>query len=246
MLIENKISLFEKDVAKILSSLSYHIHPDIIKFIQDVNSKEHSQFKILFGDNINIESYLFEGSACVFPGVRRYVSGQGKKKSYNPEYKAIIDDNTFPRHLWCFLANNKTYSGPNWIDTRLNEFELAHVFTHKETEIDLEAKFFNSIQSNLEPHGDFTCAGNVVLLPKGTVRPTDNSETLKSVFYMRYIDLYGETPLNGRKGFIQNKVPDWYHELTWNKPILPIDWKEKIKKLLIYRTNRISEILNKI
>ena len=63
---------------------------------------------------------------------------------------------------------------------------------------------------------------------------------------MRYIDLYGETPLNGRKGFIQNKVPDWYHELTWNKPILPIDWKEKIKKLLIYRTNRISEILNKI
>ena len=112
------------------------------------------------------------------------MSAKGKKNAYNEEYKAIIDDNTFPRHLWCFLANGKTYSGPNWKNSGLGEFELAHVFTHKESEIDFEKQFFKCVREALYPYGDFSCACNVVLLPKGTVRPTDNSITIKAAFFI--------------------------------------------------------------
>ena len=188
---------------------------------------------------------MFDGSACVFPGVRRYVSGQGKKQCYNHTYQAIIDDNTFPRHIWTFLANGKTYNGPNWRKTGLNEFELAHIFTHKESEIESEKEFFGSIQSDLYPYSDFTCACNVVLLPKGTVRPTDNSRAIKAAFYMRYIELYGEEPLIGRSGFRISRVPDWYSQLKWNQPYLPADWRENTERLLTYRTKRITHIINK-
>jgi hypothetical protein len=201
MYIRNRIDEFEREICSVLAQLAYHIHPKIVEYIQSGNIKELAYFKELFANKIEVGNYLFDGSACVFPGVRRYVSAQGKLRAYNVEYNAIIDDNTFPRHIWCFLENGKIYSGPNWKATGFGQFELAHVFTHKESELEFEKQFFSTIHDNLYPYGDFSCACNVVLLPKGTVKPTDNSRAVKAAFYKRYIDLYGESPLNGRRGF---------------------------------------------
>lgn len=243
MPLENKISKFEKEIASILSQLCHHIHPDIVKYVQEQNENDYEYFKELFRELIDVDSYLFCGSACIFPGVRRYVSGKGNRRKYDPAYKAIIDGNEFPRHLWCYLSNRKTYNGPNWKETGLNAFELAHVFTHKKSEIEFESRFFEKVDSGLSPYGDFTCACNVVLLSKGMVRPTDNSSVIKSVFYRRYIELYGEEPLNGRSGFKTERVPGWYTSLTWNEPYKPSDWQSKISDLMAYRKNRISKIL---
>jgi len=245
MFIKNRIGEFEKDICSILAHLAFHIHPKVVEKIQERNSEEFNYFTELFDDRINVHHYLFDGSACVFPGIRRYVSGQGKKKSYNPEYSAIIDDNTFPRHIWCFLENGKTYNGPNWRDTGLGEFELAHVFTHKWSEIEFEKQFFSSVNDKLQPYADFSCACNVTLLPKGTVRPTDNSKAIKAAFYKRYISLYGESPLNGRSCFNDSLVPHWYSKLEWNDTPLPTNWEANTEKLLQYRTKRITELMRK-
>jgi hypothetical protein len=245
MFVKNRISEFEKDICSILAHLAFHIHPKIVEKIQKRNSEEFKHFSELFDNRINVNHYLFDGSACVFPGVKRYISGQGKRKAFNSEYSAIIDDNTFPRHIWCFLENGKTYNGPNWRDTGLGEFELAHVFTHKESETEFEKQFFSSVNDNLQPYSDFSCACNVALLPKGTVRPTDNLKTIKAAFYKRYISLYGESPLNGRSGFNESLVPNWYSKLSWNKAPLPLHWETNIEKLLKYRTKRITELMRK-
>jgi hypothetical protein len=242
---ENKIDAFNKDIAIILAQLAYHISPEIVKYIVDQNKNDLAFFEKIFGSKIDIKNYLFNGSDCVFPGIRRYVSGEGDKRKYNTSYRAIIDDNVFPRHIWCFLMNDRCYSGPNWKETGLDEFELAHIFTHKESEINIERKYFKEIDDNVFPYGEFTSAANVVLLPKGTVRPTDNSTILKSIFYKRYIDLYGENTLNGRKGFIHDSIAKWYSELKWNEPILPEHWKIKIDNLLEYRRKRIKEIIER-
>lgn len=245
MAIENRIGEFESEICSILAQLAYHIHPAIIEYIKARNIEEYGYFRNLFLDRIEVSHYLFDGSACVFPGVRRYVAGQGTRHRYNLTYRAIIDDNTFPRHIWSFLANGKAFSGPNWKQTGLGEFELAHVFTHKESEIALEEEFFDSMQPDLYPYSDFTCAGNVVLLPKGTVRPTDNSRAIKAAFYRRYIELYGEDSLMGRSGFRKALVPGWYGELKWNQPYLPPDWQENIDRLLRYRTERITHLMSR-
>ena len=221
MKLENKLSQFNRDLANILAELAYHISPEIVKYISNRNKSDFDYFKKLFNGKIEIANYLFEGSDCVFPGIRRYVGCEGKRQKYNVEYKAIIDDNIFPRHLWCFLINGKCYTGSNWKDTKLDEFELAHILTN-----------------NVNSYGEFTSAANVVLLPKGTIRLTDNSTVLKGLFYKRYIELYG-------KNTLENNIPDWYSELKWNEPFLPNNWKDNINKLLEYRNERISTILSK-
>lgn len=245
MFIKNRIAEFEKDICFVLAHLAHHVHPKIIARIQERNIEEYGYFKEQFADKIEVDHYLFDGSACVFPGVRRYVRAQGKRSAYNPEDRAILDANEFPRHIWCFLENGKIYNGPNWRNPGLGEFELAHIFAHKETEIGFETPFFSRVEEGLFPYGEFSCACNVVLLPKGTVRPTDNSKPIKAAFFRRYIDLYGETPLNGRRGFNESLVPEWYNELEWNEPVLPIEWEAKIEKLLKYRTKRITHLLRK-
>jgi len=242
---ENRISEFEESMADILSALAHHVHPSIVERIQIRNEEERPLFESLFEGKIPISGYLFSGSACVFPGVRRYVSGKGVKRRYNRSFSAIIDDNVFPRHLWCYMAGGLAYSGPSWKKLELSSFELAHVFSHKETELSFEERFFDSFDSSMLPYGDFTCACNIILLPKGTVRPTDNSEALKAIFYKRYIDLYGESPLQGRSGFEHQLVPSWYKKLRWNEPILPADWKVKTDKLLSYRTRKIERAIER-
>jgi hypothetical protein len=242
-MLKNRISDHEFEIAKILSSLCYHIHPDIINVIQLQNQKDFPFFEKIFAGRVPIACYLYPGSACVFPGVKRYVSGQGEKRKYNESYQAIIDDNVFPRHLWSYLATGNGYSGPSWKSSGLSDFELAHVFTHKESELKVESSFFDFIEESLLPYGDFTCACNVVLLPKGCFRPTDTSLAIKSVFYKRYIDLYGEEPLKGRKKFREKMAPDWYPSLKWNEPVKPEKWETRISKLLGYRRDRIETIL---
>jgi hypothetical protein len=143
------------------------------------------------------------------------------------------------------MAGGKSYSGPAWKSLGLSEFELAHVFSHKETELETERRLFDEFDSEMLPLGDFTCACNVVLLPKGTVRPTDNSKALKAVFYQRYVELYGEEPLQGRSGFRHGLVPGWYARLKWNEPVLPQDWEEKTDKLLAYRTRKIVRAMER-
>ena len=102
--IKNRVGEFEKDICSILAQLAYYIHPKIVERIQQKNREEFDYFRELFSNRIEIENYLFHGSACVFPGIRRYVSGRGKRSAYNEDYKAIVDANIFPRHLWCFLT----------------------------------------------------------------------------------------------------------------------------------------------
>jgi hypothetical protein len=189
-----------------------------------------------------MSDYLFSGSACLYPGVRRPPrDADVKKREYSEIYKAIIDDNEIPRHIWCFLEINRSYAGNNWKNSGLSAYELAHIFAHKESEIRVEQPFFREIYPDLRPYGDFSCARNVILLPKGTVRPTDNSPIIKAAFYQRYFDLYGETPLRGRYGFKSSLVPDWYADLVWNAPFLPMDWEPKIENLLKHRMNLITD-----
>jgi hypothetical protein len=246
MLVENRIQLYEREICGVLAHLAYHVHPAVVEAIQERNRSEFAYFADLFSGRVSVDDYLFDGSACVFPGVRRYVSGRGTRQAFNPELGAIIDDNAFPRHIWCYLDSGKGYSGPLWRDSGFGEFELAHTFGHKASETQLERQFFAHVRTDLNPYGDFTCACNVALLPKGTVRPTDNSNVAKAVFFRRYIQLYGESPLNGRSGFNGALVPDWYASLTWNEPPLPADWRRKVEALLRYRTKRISALMGSI
>ena len=146
----------------------------------------------------------------------------------------ILNDNTFPRHIWTFLSMNKTYNGDRWKECKFDEFELAHIFGHKVDEKNLEKKVFKQYDEKKLPYALFTSASNVVLIPNGLMKPTDKFETVKIAFYKRHLELYGNN-LFSEKDFDETFAPDWYSDIVWNEPVLPDNWQEKIDNLLNYR-----------
>jgi hypothetical protein len=242
IILSNKLRKHEEDIARMLADVSYFMHREVVKYIQSKNIEQYEIFDNLFKGKININDYLYQNSACVFPGTRRYTSKEKVTRKYSDLRKAIIDDNVFPRYIWCFLVLGKSYSGANWKKNNLAEFELAHIFAHKETETDLEKMYFDTFEDK-KPFGSFSCACNTLLIPKGMVRPTDNSQIIKVILFKRYIDLYGESPLNGRKSFKHDEVPKWYDKLQWNITEPPRDWKKNIDELINKRTAMIKNIM---
>lgn len=231
----------EKELANLLGLVSHHLHPDIVRYISDANIKFKEEFQKHSHEELNDQEFLFDGSDCVFPGVRRPINKETSGLRWkNNIYKdgTILNDNTYPRHIWSFLVSGKAYSSNSWKSTGLNMFELAHIFGHKTDETDLEKKSFEIFEDYKNPYALFTSASNVVLVPKGLAKPTDKLESIKLCYYQRHMDLYGENFFH-MTNFRKELVPPWYKNIQWLNPILPPDWKKKIDLLLDYRERHL-------
>jgi len=233
--------------ATILGEITHHIHPDICNYIADKNLTYREEFQLACHKLCNLSSFFYEGSDCVFPGFRRPINKEKKRPKWkNNVFEkdgTILNDNTFPRHIWAFLSQDKAYSGGRagmWQSSCLGQFELAHIFSHKQDERNLEKKVFRSFDNKQEPYGLFTSASNVVLIPKGFPKPTDHRDSIRICFYVRRIDLYGSN-IVGLDDLDESLIPDWYPDIEWLEPLLPSDWKEKIDHLLDYRTSYLAK-----
>ncbi|WP_375750027.1 hypothetical protein [Vibrio sp. HN007] len=244
-------SSMERELALLLGRITHHIHPDIVKYISEQNVNFERVFQSISPWNCTSQNFLYPNSDCVFPGFRRPINSEkiGKwKNNVNTLDGTILNDNTFPRHIWAFLSVNKAYSGGSagmWSSSGLANFELAHVFAHKRAERTLEKEVFKTVDTKTEPYGLFTSASNVVLIPKGFSKPTDQMKSIKVCFYKRHFDLYGDNVI-GLGGLDERHFPDWLDDIQWLEPELPKDWKVKIDNLLDYRsrylTNKYSSI----
>ena len=230
---------YQRDLAAILAKITHHIHPTVINFIEEENAKFKVQFDAIKHPECRSEAFFYQRSDCVFPGFRRPINKEKRSgwKNNVHEDGTILNDNTFPRHIWAYLVENRAYAGGSagmWSSSGLDKFELAHIFAHKSDERSFERKVFSSVSDEVEPYGLFTSASNVVLIPKGFAKPTDHMFNIKACFYKRHLDLYGNN-LVGLDDFNDSLLPTWYGDIEWVDPIMPNDWKVKVKNLLKYR-----------
>ena len=145
--------------------------------------------------------YLWEGSPCAFPGVRRYAGSteiavfrKRTESSEAPPQCLSLDDNDYPKHLWSFVFTGKPFRkrGPDG-------YQLAHLFDHKEygnrwrDELDAPP----GVEEPVLPYGLFTSAANAVYAPGAFLRPTDLSPRLRSLIQRRAQQLYGNILLPG-------------------------------------------------
>jgi len=237
----------EFGIALTLAKVCHFAHPKVVEAIQRINEADADRLAEIIPEEVDRTTYLYPGSACVFPGVRRFIGrlNPKEKRKYVRSQKAIIDDNEFPRHFWAFLSAGVAYSGPSWKRTRLNDFELAHVFAHKIDERRIEQDVFEKVGTTVSPDGLFTCASNVILVPKGLAKPTDHLQSVKRAFFKRYVALYDEDVLPGLADLKDAEIPSWYGQLEWSEPILPDGWKQNIEKLRKYRFGRLLGIFSK-
>lgn len=110
----------EREVAKALAAVTVFPSKRIVASIAERNKSWRNDLICDFNDKVDWDFYLYTGSACVFPGVRRK---QGKKEQgvnrgkYYPEKRAILDENEMVRHTWTFLSIGVPFNGNrSWLN----------------------------------------------------------------------------------------------------------------------------------
>ena len=193
--------------------------------------------------------YLWEGSPCAFPGVRRYAGSteiavfrKRAKSSEAPPQCLSLDDNDYPKHLWSFVFTGKPFRkrGPTG-------YQLAHLFDHKEygnrwhDELDAPP----GVEEPVLPYGLFTSAANSVYAPSAFLRPTDLSPRLRSLIQRRAHQLYGDVcclvppPLAVKPC----EDPDWaVDKFPWSAPV---GGMERVADFLEFRRERIGKLIEK-
>ena len=184
------------ELARAMAPFVRFLDPGIIGAVAEDNQRCGAEWSSrLEALGIDPAIYLWDGSPCVFPGVRRHA---GKKEisvfrqraapDGGPSQCLALDDNDYPKHLWAFVFTGKSFRkhGPAG-------YQLAHLFDHKRhgnrwrDELDLPPE----VDEPAPLYGLFTSAANTVYAPGAFLKPTDFSPRLRSLLQRRALQLYG-------------------------------------------------------
>ncbi len=236
-------------LAKALTPLVRFLRPDIIQTVVDDNRRRSDEWSAKL-DALGIESniYLWAGSPCAFPGVRRYAGsdeiaqfrGRGSNNSL-PPHCLSLDDNDYPKHLWAFVLTGKPFrkSGPPG-------YQLAHLADHKEHKNRWREEF--DCAGTAEPpllFGLYTSAANAAYVPSTFLKPTDFAGTLRVLLLRKAYALYSPVCRLAPPPLIE-KTPDsvWIPDnFEWSCPVGSI---ANVSGFLDYRSKRMKKLLENV
>jgi hypothetical protein len=233
---------------KIGSKYYQFLNPDIIKAITDDNEKHRSKWREgLVDKGIDPELYLWEGSPCAFPGVRRYAGKLERQSFYsekgeneNNKYAVKLDDNSYPKQIWSYVFRNRPFPKHGPVG-----YTLAHMIDHKDHKNRCADEFI--YLNNRTPdvlYGLYSSPANAVYVPSSLYKPTDHSQLVRNLLIRKSMELYGGI-CNLVPDWMQVKdsfLPDWELErFNWNNPVGSL---ENIKSFLKYRENEINRLLD--
>ena len=239
-----------RELARAMTPFVRFLDPGIVYAVVEDNRRMGADWSSRL-EALGIDSaiYLWEGSPCVFPGVRRYAGSteiavfrQRAAAGEVPPQCLALDDNDYPKHLWAFAFTGKPFRkrGPD-------SYQLAHLFDHKEygnrwrEELDIPP----DAREPVLPYGLFTSAANSAYVPGAFLRPTDFSPRLRSLIQRRARQLYGRIcrivppPLAVKPCDDQNWSLD---NFQWSTPVGGMD---NIPDFLEFRRGRLEELFDK-
>ncbi|MDE0195385.1 MAG: hypothetical protein OXP08_07515, partial [bacterium] len=239
-----------RELARALTPSVRFLDPGIVYAVVEDNRRMRADWSCrLEALGIDPAIYLWEGSPCVFPGVRRYAGSteiavfrQRASADEVPKQCLALDDNDYPKHLWAFAFTGKPFRkrGPDG-------YQLAHLFDHKEhgnrwrDELDVPP----DAREPVLPYGLFTSAANSAYVPGPFLRPTDFSPDLRGLVQRRALQLYGSIcrivppPLSVRPCEDRNWSLDGFH---WSAPVGGMD---NVPDFLAFRRQRLEELFDR-
>ena len=239
----------EDDMLRLARILARHVkflRPEIVEAVTKDNARHSEEWRsMLTGAGIEPSIYLWDGSPCAFPGVRRY-AGSAEIAYFRKQKPAIappphclrLDDNDYPKHPWAFIFTGKPFPkrGPGG-------FQLAHLADHKLHKNRWREEF--GLKGSGSPpslFGLFTSAANAVFTPSGFLKPTDFSPRLRALLLRRAYRLYGDVCRLAPPPLVEKPRTDaeWDPDaFEWS---LPEGDMERIQAFLDFRRQRIAEI----
>ena len=224
------------------------LKPEILAAIAEDTRRHATEWSLRFREcGIDPAIYLWDGSPCVFPGVRRHAGSREiaefrrqSPQDTPPPHCLAIDDNDYPKHLWAFVFTGKSFrkKGPDC-------YQLGHLVDHKEHGNRWREEL-RVVGEDREPpllFGLFTSAANTAYFPSAFLRPTDFSFHLRSLVQRRAQHLYSDVCLVLPPGLeLQPGIhPSWEPErFQWNAPV---GQPTHVPAFLEYRRRRIDELL---
>ena len=203
------------------------LHPNIVRAIVEDNEYHSKIWKLKLHEyGIDPSLYLWERSACAFPGVRRYAGGaeiaqhRGQVQATGkPENALKLDDNHYPKCVWSFIFRGKTFQNQGPMG-----YSLAHLADHKQyknrgqEEFDLLGE--NTASAAL--YGLYTSVANTVYMPNNLIRPTDFAFTLRNLIQRQANHLYGSF-CNLLPPYLSIRTAEtgaWYLDaFDWSEPV---------------------------
>ena len=237
-------------LARIITKYIRFLSPNIVESIVIENEKNRKFISNKL-ESIGIDSnlYLWEGSSCCFPGVRRYagsteISAYRKRSEMNQIEDAIaLDDNDYPKQIWSFIFRGTQFSkfGPDG-------YSLAHLVDHKKEKNRMkdEFEFENNYIFEKPFYGLYTCATNAIFIPNNLMKPTDFNGSIRNLLFRKADSLYSKycnlvPPIAKIKKNIDEK---WNIEnFEWAEPVGDLT---NIEAFLNFRKNRMESLFKEI
>ena len=238
------------EVARTIAMVVRFLDPGIVYAVAEDNRRMGAYWSARLEElGIDPLIYLWEGSPCAFPGVRRSAGSteiavfrQRATADGVPPQCLSLDDNDYPKHLWAFVFTGKPFRkrGPDG-------YQLAHLFDHKEhgNRWGRELDHLPGTEGTLLPYGLFTSAANSVYVPDAFLRPTDFSTRLRNLIQRRALQLYGNIccvlprPLAVKRC----EDPKWaLDNFRWSAAVGGMD---NVPDFLEFRRGRMEELFDK-
>jgi len=222
------------------------VSPEIVRRIVSDNDKNRSEWSAkLLGRDVDPQIYLWDGSPCAFPGVRRYAGS--KEIAYFRKHTELkdaeitgavqLDDNSFPKQIWShvFLGKKFANAGPGG-------YALAHLADHKEHKNRADEEFELPSAEHKHPlYGLFTCPTNTAYIPNSLIRPTDFSPVIRRLLISRANALYGDfCQILPQWMRLKPAQENWDHrDFQWGETVGELD---HVNDFLKFRTETMEKI----
>ena len=235
-------------LAHVLTPLVKFLHPDIVAAVAEDNRRHIPDWRSKLEEvGIDADIYLWDGSPCAFPGVRRYAGSQEiawyRKRTvtsdFTPPHCLRLDDNDCPKHLWAFVLTGGPFrkKGPR-------EYQLAHLADHKEHNNRWRDEFRLDFQADPPPlFGLYTSPANAAYVPKNFLQPTDVVRPLRALLLKQAYRLYGRVcrlappPLSEKAHGDSAWRPDHF---AWGDPVGDV---RNLAAFLEYRKEEFNKAL---
>jgi hypothetical protein len=231
-------------LARVVARYARFLRPEIVRAIADDNESNRAAWcEALRLRGIDPTAYLWPGSACAFPGVRRHAGSDEiaifRKRVQGTFRNALaLDDNDYPKQVWSFTLIGRKFSkhGPYG-------YALAHLADHKVHKNKAETDFrIVEGQDETTLHGLYTSPTNTAYLPVATIKPTDFDPLLRNLLKRRAAALYGSfcEPLPPWLSIRPAPNSDWeLDRFEWPEPVGD---PALIPAFLSFRRDKLAEL----
>lgn len=230
-------------LSRIITRYMKFLHPNIVETIAEDNAKHMSEWSEQLEEcGISPMEYLWDGSPCCFPGIRRHSGtieiNAFRNKDLDFNNAIALDDNSYPKQLWSYVFRDTVFSmrGPNG-------YQLAHLVDHKDVNNRLNSELESESGKHIEAiPGLFTSAANAAYVPLDFLRPTDFESDLRGLLQRKAAELYSDIcePLPPGMHVAKNLNEKWAIKMfDWAEPVGTLEY---MRDFLRYRENKMKEL----